>query len=166
MAEERHGVWTLFLPGVGVGANLVYFDLWNGSDQDITVSSVVAIKNGQTAVSGVVAVQLFLTRTTAVGTGGTSAVAEGSTLTVPALTKLQQRALPTGISARLAPSGGATAGAIITERQMFTEETNAANYEGLEFLPSMMIVSQGSGIRVVQGSVASVGMISFAVNFY
>ncbi len=166
MAEERHGVWTLFVPAQVVGASLVYWDLWNGSDQDITVSSVVAMKNGVTAVSGVVAVDLFLTRTSAVGTGGTVNTEEGTSLTACTITKLQQRAVPSGITARLTPTGGATAGAVISERQIFPEETNAANYEGLEFLPSMITVPIGTGLRVVQGATASVGGVGFSVQFY
>lgn len=166
MSDLRVGYWSLFVPSQAVGASTVFFDLWNGSESERTLTSLTAVKDGSVAVSGVVAVQLYLTRTTAVGTGGTEATEEGTALGAATLTKLQFRALPSGISARRTPTGGATAGAVVCERQIFTEETNAADYEGIEFLTSALIVPAGTGIRVVQGSVASVGNIGFGATFY
>lgn len=162
----RYGLYSLFVPAQVVGANLVYMDLFNGSDRDITVSSLKAIKNGVTAVSGVVAVELFLTRTSAVGTGGTANTEEGTSLTACTITKLQQRALPSGVTARLTPTGGATAGAVICSRQLFPEETTGVNYDGLEFIDSLLEVPEGTGIRIVQGSTASVGGVGFSCVFY
>lgn len=66
----------------------------------------------------------------------------------------------------MTPTGGATAGAVICNRQIFTEETNAADYEPVEFLPTLLEVGEGTGIRIVQGAVASVGNIGFQVAFY
>ena len=166
MSDLRVGYWSLFVPSQAVGASTVHFDLWNGSERTITISSLTAIKDGSVAVSGVVAAQLFLTRTTAVGTGGTAATSEGTSLTAATITRMQFLSLPSGITARLTPTGGATAGAVICQRQIFTEETNAANYEGVEFLTSELVVPAGTGIRVVQGSVASVGSIGFGATFY
>jgi hypothetical protein len=166
MSALRYGQYSLFVPSQAVGASLVYFDLWNGSDRDITLSSLKAIKDGVTAVSGVISVQLFLTRTSAVGTGGTANTEEGTSLTACTITKIQQRALPSGITARLTPTGGATAGAVICERHLFPEETTGVNYEGLEFLDALVTVATGTGVRVVQGGTASVGKIGFGVVFY
>jgi hypothetical protein len=166
MSGLRYGLWSLFVPSQAVGANLVFWDLWNGGERPITVSSLMAIKDGVTAVSGVISVQLFLTRTTAVGTGGTEDTNDGTSLTACTISKLQQKALPADISARLTPTGGATAGAVICERHLFSEETNATNYEGLEFLPSLLVVPEGTGIRIVQGATASVGKIGFQGTFY
>lgn len=162
----RVGYWSLFVPSQAVGSSKVFFDLWNGSERAITVSSVQAVKDGSQAVTGTLAAQLFLTRTSAVGTGGTAATEEGTSLSAATLTKIQTFALPEGISARLAPSGGATAGAVIGERQIFTEETNAASYVPVDFLPSLLTVPAGTGIRIVQGSIASAGNIGFGVVFY
>ena len=167
MDAIRFGLYTFFVPSQTSSASLVYFDLWNGSDRDLTVSSVVAIKDAAVAVTGLVSVQLFLTRTSAVGTGGTVNTEEGTSLTLCTITKLQQRALPSGVTGRLTPSGGATAGATIAERHIMPEELgNSANYEPLEFLRSLLTVPEGTGIRVVQGTVASVGKVGFNVNFY
>jgi hypothetical protein len=163
---SRVGYWSLFVPQQAVGANLTFFDLWNGSDRDITASSVKAIKDGVTAVTGLVAVALFLTRTSSLGTGGTANTEEGTSLTACTISKVQSLALPDGITARLTPTGGATAGAVIAGRRIFPEETNAANYEGLEFLDAPLLIGQGTGIRIVQGSTASVGNIGFQALFY
>ena len=163
----RHAIWSLYMPSQVAGANLVYFDLYNGSDRDITVSSLTAVKEAAVAVTGLVAVRLFLTRTTAVGTGGTANDTQGTSLTACTITRLQSNTLPTGISARLTPTGGATAGAVLCERNIMPEELgNSANYEPLEFITALLNVPEGTGIRVVQGSVASVGNIGFGCSFY
>lgn len=162
----RYGLYRLFVQSQAVGASKVFFDVYNGSERAITVSSVEAIKDGSVAVTGTLAVQLFLTRTSAVGTGGTTATEEGTSLTAATITKLDTRALPDGVTARSAPSGGATAGAVVSERQVFTEETAAVSYDPREFLRSPLVVQPGTGIRVVQGGVASVGNIGFGVVFY
>lgn len=162
----RFGLYELFVPSQAVGADQVHFDLYNGSTRDISVSSVVGVKDASVAVTGLVSVQLFLTRTSAVGVGGTDATEEGASLTVATITKIGERALPDGVSARLAPTSGATAGAVLAERHILPEETNAA-IAPVEFVSAgPLVVPTGTGIRVVQGSVASVGNIGFNVNFY
>lgn len=166
MSTLRHGLFSLHVPSQAVGAGTVFFDLYNGSERKIVVSSILGIKDGSVAVSGTLAASLYLTRTSAVGTGGTEDTDENTTLTGISITKLTSRALPSGISARMTPTGGATAGAVICNRQIFTEETNAADYEPVEFLPTLLEVGEGTGIRIVQGAVASVGNIGFQVAFY
>lgn len=76
------------------------------------------------------------------------------------------------ITARLTPSGGATAGAVVSQRYVTTEETNAgANVTNGGFIRngysdvSPLRLREGQGIRVIQGSVASVGNIGFDVIF-
>lgn len=165
--SNRFGLWKLVVPPVAVGTSQVFWDLYNGSDRVLTISSVKAIKDGSVAVSGVVGIDMFLTRTTAVGTGGTEATEDGTSLTAATISKLEQTALPDDVSARSDPSGGATAGAVLAQRQIMPEETNAANYEGLEFVEGLIVVPVGTGLRVVQSaSVASVGSVGFEVTFY
>ncbi len=165
--------YKLTVPPQAVGANLVYFDFFNvsiGSGKSLRVASVLPFASGAVAVSGVVAVDLFLTRTTAVGTGGTAATVEGTTLTASTFSALDNSTpINTALmSARLTPTGGATAGALIAQRSIFSEETNAGTYTPNDFIrpygPSL-IVPAGSGIRVVQGAVASVGNVGFDVYF-
>lgn len=166
-------LYKLIVPLQAVGASLVYFDLFNvaASGWLMDILSVRPIVSGATAVTGVVSADLFLTRTTAVGTGGTAATAEGTSLTAATFSAFdhEQPLDLTRISARLTPSGGATAGAVLAARSVFTEETNAGTYTQVDLAASIngssIPVKYGSGIRVVQGAVASVGNIGFDVLF-
>jgi hypothetical protein len=167
-------LFKLFAPPIAAGASKVYFDLWNGSDKTIEVGSVVPIASGAAAVVGTLAVDLYLTRTTAVGTGGTAATRESATLTEMIFSRMDNDGplLPPGISARLAPGGGATAGAVIGFNSIFTEETALPTYyrsnmvEGAQpGINGRFKVRPNSGIRVIQGSVASVGNIAFDIVF-
>jgi hypothetical protein len=165
-------LYRLFVPAQAVGASLVYFDLFvpSGSGKRIEVMSCQPVVSGAVAVTGVVGVDLLLTRTTAVGTGGTAAAIEGTSTTAMAITchDGSQPLTTVDFSARLTPTGGATAGAVLAWRCVFTEETSSAPYTpgpdlARNLYPDLpgIIVPAGSGIRVVQGSVASVGNIGF-----
>lgn len=176
MYHPGYPTFRLFLPEQAVGANLVYFDLFNATDSglELDVLSVVPIISGDVAVVGTLGVDLFLTRTTAVGKGGTAATREGTALDAATFANMTRGEVLSGdITARLTPTGGATAGAVISEVSVFTEETNAAPYwahtndfvrRGLSHYPPV-VVRAGSGLRVVQGAVASVGNIGFDVIF-
>lgn len=167
--------YHLFVPKQAVGADLVYFDLFNAasSGKSVVVKSVVPIVSGAVDVTGVVGVDLLLTRTTAIGTGGTAATREGSGTTAMTFSALDgDQPAPVEITARLTPTGGATAGAVISWRSVFTEETSAATYNPVTDMvrnnaPGVpgLVVKPGKGIRVVQGAVASVGNIGFDVLF-
>ena len=167
-------LFKLFVPKQAVGANLVYFDLWNGSDRPIEIASVVPVASGAVAVVGTLGVDLYLTRTTAIGTGGTAATLESATLTEMVFAKMDtaQAPLRVGISGRLTPAGGATAGVVLGFNSIFTEETALPTYfrsnmvEGAQpGINGRLVVQPGSGIRVVQGAVASVGNIAFDILF-
>lgn len=169
--------FRLFVPYQSSGANLIYFDLFNasGSARDVLVKSITPIVSGANAVSGVVAVDLFLNRTTAVGTGGTAATYEGTAFTACTISPMGYGStkISTSITARFTPSGGATAGAVISWASVFTEETSAASYFSVanelvrrgQLDNPPLVVPQGTGISVVQGSVASVGTTGFDVIF-
>ena len=167
-------IYKLFVPKQASGANLVYFDLFNaaGSGADLEVLSVLPVVSGAVDVTGLVSVDLLLTRTTAVGTGGTAATREGTVLTAATFTGVSAgNALGPFVTARLTPSGGATGGAVLSFRSAFTEETNSASYLVQDMVRNYMPdlpgirVNVGGGIRVVQGAVASVGNIAFDVTF-
>jgi hypothetical protein len=164
--------FRLFVPKQAVGASLVYFDLFNasGSNQLIDVLSVRPVVSGEAAVTGTLGVDVFLTRTTAVGTGGTAATSNGTALNACTFTGVDHSSsIPTGVTARLTPTGGATAGAVLGFRGLFTEETNAGTYSPAPDLAycgnncAPILLREGQGIRVVQGAVASVGNIGFDV---
>ncbi len=173
---EPTSVFRMLVPSSAVGANKVFFDLFNatGSGSTLRIRSVFAFVDSDTAVTGTVGVELNLTRTTAVGTGGTAHTTEGTAFTALTVQKLDPAManLNVNITARLAPTGGATAGAWLGQRWVFTEETSApAGIQGAlgaEFIRNGgtgLLVPQATGIRIVQGAVASVGNIAFEVNF-
>jgi len=166
--------YKLFVPLTAAGANKVYFDFWNGSNKTIEVASVVPIASGAATVVGTLAVDLWLTRTTAVGTGGTGATLEGTALNAATFVRMDPNGppVPVGLSARFTPGGGATAGAVIGYNSLFTEETALPTYFRANMVEaaqpginSVLTVPPGTGIRVVQGAVASVGNIGFDVLF-
>lgn len=159
-----------------VGASKVHCDLFNaaGSGKVMKILSVFVYPDFDTAVTGTLAVECALTRTTAVGTGGTAAVFDNTTLTAPTISRfdLGDAQPPAQITARLAPAGGATAGAYLGSRWVFTEETNAGTAVGgamgVELIRNEgaeLYVREGQGVRVVQGTVASVGNIAVEINF-
>jgi len=168
--------YRLICPSQAVGANKVFLDLFNatGSGVSIRVLSAFCFVDNDTAVTGTLGVEVNLTRTTAVGTGGTAATADGTSLTAITISEMDTNnpALSASITARSSPTGGATAGALIGQRFVFTEETSApsgiAGTLGAEFVRNEgadLIVRENSGLRFVQGSVASVGSLSFEITF-
>lgn len=166
-------VYLLFVPPQAVGANRIHVDLFNGTtDKDIEIVSVQPVMSGAVAVTGALAVDLYLQRTTAIGTAGTAATAEGTNLAAPAISKLDPKSpdIPATITARAIPTGGATGGAVLAFESQFSEETSVATYfrNNLlkdNFLGARLVVQPNTGIRVVQGAVASVGNVGFLVLF-
>jgi len=168
-------IYRLFVPKQPVGANLVYFDLFNatGSGRLLEVLSVLPLVSSAVAVVGTLGVDLLLTRTTAVGTGGTAATSDGTSTTAATISGHSgQQVINTLITARLGPTGGATAGAVLSWRSLFTEELTATAPTSAHDLvrygaPDVggIMVPQNGGLRVVQGADASVGNIGFDVTF-
>lgn len=169
--------YRLIVPSQAVGANKVYMDLFNatGSGKVIRITSIFAYADNDTAVTGSsVGVEIALSRTTTVGTGGTAAVNDGTSRTAPTIvrTDTADAVVPAQITARAAPTGGATAGAYLGSRWIFTEETNAgsalAGILGAALIRndgSKLIIRENEGMRILQGAVASVGNIALEINF-
>lgn len=168
--------YRLICPSQAVGASKVFLDLFNatGSGVSLRILSAFCYVDNDTAVTGTLGVEVSLTRTTAVGTGGTAATADGTSLTAITLSKMDtaNAALSASVTARSAPTGGATAGALLGQRWVFTEETSApsgiAGTLGAEFIRNEgadLIVRENSGLRFVQGTVASVGNLAFEITF-
>ena len=168
--------YRLTCPSQAVGASKVFLDLFiaTGSGVAIRVLSAFCYVDNDTAVTGTLGVEVNLTRTTAVGTGGTAATADGTSLTAITISKMDTAAaaLSANITARSSPTGGATAGALIGQRWVFTEETSApsgiAGTLGAEFVRNEgadLVVRENTGLRFVQGTVASVGNLSFEITF-
>lgn len=100
-------------------AGKIYIDLFNatGSGKIAKLRGLYVISNSA-AVTGV-PVQWTLARTTAVGTGGTTLTAGVADLSDPAI--------PAQVTARHAPTGGATTGGALFDFWNSSEETTAAN---------------------------------------
>lgn len=136
----------LFVPKQTVAANTLCFDLFNASLSGhlIEVVSILPIASGAAAITGVLANDLFLSRTTAIGTGGTAATVGGTSFTACTFSSNTTTAVPqvlgTAITARLTPTGGATAGHVLCFRSVFGEETNSATYT-----PAADMVRNGVG---------------------
>ncbi len=168
--------YRLICPSQAVGANKVFLDLFNatGSGVSLRILSAFCYVDNDTAVTGTLGVEVSLTRTSAVGTGGTAATTNGTALNAITLSAMDtaNAALSANVTARSAPAGGATAGAMIGQRWVFTEETSApsgiAGTLGAEFIRNEgadLIVRENSGLRFVQGTVASVGNLAFEITF-
>lgn len=168
--------YRLICPAQAVGASKVFVDLFNatGSGVSLRVLSAYCFVDNDTAVTGTLGVEVNLTRTTAVGTGGTANTLDGTSLTAITISEMDTSnpALSASITARSAPTAGATAGALLGQRWVFTEETSApsgiAGTLGAEFVRNEgadLIVRENSGLRFVQGTVASVGNLSFEITF-
>lgn len=168
--------YRLIVPSQAVGANKVYWDFWNdaASGKVIRVVSVFVYPDIDTAVTGTLGVEAILTRTTAIGTGGTAATFDGTSTTAITIAKMDTNntSLSGLVSARSAPTGGATAGAYLGSRWVFTEETSApagiAGALGADLIRndgSSVILRPGQGLRGIQGAVASVGSLAWEINF-
>jgi len=168
--------YKLFIPGQSTAtASTVMFDLFNvaGSGLNIDVHHVCPQSAGDVALTGTLAPNLHLFKSTAVGTGGTAATVEGtsySAMTISAYGHTQPINLDK-VSARLTPTGGATSGGVLSWVCQFTEESNVATYverdlvrRGNNAIPPLRL-RPGTGIKVVQGSIGTSGTVGFDVLF-
>lgn len=173
-------VWRLLIPDGAVGASEDFFDFFNatsavsGTGARIIVSSVKAMVAVDVAVTAAVGINLHLHKTTAVGTSGTLATEGGTVNTAATFNTVlsSQSKLPKGITARLKPGGGATTGQWLYQIAVFADEGSAANSAGAlveKWLHTndmeAIVLGQGQGLKVVQGTVASEGSIGFIVEF-
>lgn len=176
--SDGHVVGTLpafglFIPPAPVGAGQVYFDLFTTTNP-VRLRDLYAFVATDVAVTGTLGVRLDLFRTSAVGTGGTAATTTASTsTTAPNFMAWDgTTAIPSGVSARTVPTGGATSSQYLWPEYIFTEETNSASnlHQHFNLIPQLQAgqplnLPAGTGIKVVQGTVASVGNIGFIAVF-
>lgn len=166
--------WGLVIPPAAVGASKIYFDLHNASSNTIRLRKLFAIVATDVAVTGVVGVRLDVMRTSAVGTGGTAATTTASaSKTAAGFWPFTPGAtLTSGITARVVPTAGATDEQWLWPSYVFTEETNMSSHfpQFFNLLPDMYAgqaveLTNGKGLKVVQGTVASVGNVGFLLAF-
>lgn len=156
-------------------ANTVHWDMFNADPALLVrVLSIRQIPNITTAVTGVV-FDWTLTRTTAVGTGGSAQTAW--------LRDLSQTALDADITCRSKPTGGATAGVTLFNYSLSSEETNTATIQiaswgGLELIPTAfpnaslqdygtggILLRQNQGLRCVQVTNSAAGNTGWIILF-
>lgn len=167
--------WGLVIPPTAVGASKVYFDLFNNQASTILrLRKLFAIVATDVAVTGVVGVRVDAMRTSAIGTGGSAA-----TTTVSASKSAAAfwpftpgGTLPAGVTCRAVPAGGATDEQWLWPSYVFTEETNQSSHipQFFNLLPELSTeqsieLPTGKGLKVVQGTVASVGSLAFLACF-
>lgn len=171
--------YGLITPPIVVGASKLMVDLFNatGSGKTLDVRGIWAIPKLDTAVTGAVSARIDLYRTSAVGTGGTAAATDSATIDVAggSLWKFDENnaALPAQITARAAPTGGATISRWMFPTNVATEEsptsmgylTQWQNLIPMFFYGQKLAIRENTGILLKQGTVASVGSISFLIAF-
>lgn len=171
-------------PPIAVGANKLLADLFNatGSGKVMDVRGVWLIPKLDVAVTGVVAVRIDLYRTSAVGTGGTAASTDSATPDVGGgnFTKFDESnaAVPAQITARVAPTAGATISRWLFPTSYSPEEAMTATGSGptgylsqfQNLIPMFsfgqkLTVRENTGLLFKQGAVASVGSMSILIAF-
>lgn len=168
--------YLLWIPGGAVGASKLYFDLFNavGTGKVIEINGLWAVPKTDVAIVGVLAVEIGVYRTSAVGTGGTAASNPGTALTTPNFTPKDTNnpALPAGVTCRAVPTAGATIAAALFGTYVFTEETSITSHltQFFNMLPASTLeiqpwtLNEGQGLLVKQGTVAGLGSIGFLLD--
>lgn len=173
-------MYTYQTPNAVGGANKLHVDMFNasGSGKIIKILGIYPYIKTDVAVTGALAIRFDVTRTSAVGTGGTAASYKSATIDVaggnitPADTSSAN--LPAQITARHLPTAGATVSEWLFPGWCFVEETNAATYtcaNRTNFLidyqssNQSLTLREGQGLLIRQGAVASVNNIAFRIVF-
>lgn len=171
-------------PPIVVGANKLLTDIFNatGSGKVMDIRGAWIIPKLDAAVTGVLGVRVDLYRTSAVGTGGTAASTDSATPDVAGgnFTKFDElnTAIPAQITARVAPSGGATISRWLFPTSYSPEEAMTATGSGptgylsqfQNLIPMFtfgqkLVIRENTGILFKQGAIASVGSMSILVAF-
>jgi hypothetical protein len=166
-------------PPIAVGANKLLCDLFNatGSGKTIDVRGAWLIPKLDAALTGALAVRVDLYRTSDIGTGGTVASTDSATRDVAGgnFTKFdeQNTVIPAQITARVAPTGGATISRWLFPTNAAPEESNTSmgymtqwqNLIPMFTYGQKLVVRENSGLLFKQGAVASVGSVSILVAF-
>jgi hypothetical protein len=168
--------YLLTVPPAAVGANARAFDLFNGANSNLLlrILGLWVIPASDAAVTGIVSARFDVHRTSAIGTAGAAAGYKGTATTTPSINPLDSAnpALPAQVSARAAPTGGATPAGWLFPIYVATEETAPGAHMAQMF--NLMLQPQsaqeitarpGEGLLVQQGAVASVGSVGWLLQF-
>jgi hypothetical protein len=171
--EKATYTWTM--PAQSVSANEEYFDLFNADDALLVrLNSVKVYSAFDASVTYSVGFRLHLIKTSTVGTGGTAWDASSPTVEIAgggiSPHDSLNDAIDADITGRHLPTGGATLAAWLATRHGGADEDWLPSMNGVELLPQAShgqdwVLRQNQGIKVIQGSVVSVGKLSFEVTF-
>lgn len=181
--ESGHLVQTLptytwWLPGQVVGASKLHADIFNavGSGKILEMRGLWAIPKSDVAVVGALGIEIGLYRTSAFGTGGTAHTYNGgSAATAHVITPVDtaNASLPAQITARSAPTGGATIAALYWPNYIPLEETNTSmaylmavnNLLPATTMGQRLTLREGQGLLLKQGTVVGAGTLGFLAQF-
>lgn len=156
---------------LAVSASQICLDMYNpaNSGDDVLVQAIYAIPKTDVAVTGVVSARFNIFRTTSAGTSGQS-IGYAATSAGKTISPLDsENTYNSNITARVTPTGGAANGAFITHCYPFPEETaDAAQSNSNQNIlgeARPLVLHEGQGLAIKQGSVASVGSFTFIVVF-
>jgi len=161
----------LSVPKITASANRYHWELFNNSASTVTVAvhEIKAMVHTDVAVTGAVGVRFDFFRTTALSSGGTAGTYESSSTLAANFARLDTNdsLISSGVSAKTVLTS-ITTGAYLFTTLTFTEETNAASnlHQGYNLLSDRpytkpLTLRPGQGVAVRQGTVASVGEISW-----
>lgn len=172
--------YNLITDEIAGGANKVMMDLFNASGNDsppidLCLLGLYIEPKTDVAVTGVVSARFDIFKTNTAGTGGTSNSYNAPASNAINITSFDSNAasLADGhISARSAPTSGASLVNWIWSAFVFPEETNAGSVLAgkVQLLPDNpqiepIVLHAGEGIVIKQGSVASVNSFVFKIIF-
>lgn len=168
--QQTLPTYNWWVPSAAAGASKLYADIFNasGSGKIMEIRGIWIIPKSDTAVTGTIAPEIGLYRTSAVGTGGTAHTYNGgSAATAHVITPWDtaNAALPAQVTARALPTGGATISALYWAQHIWVEETNApataiSAYTNLMPVGTMnqrLTFREGQGLLIKQGTVAGAG---------
>lgn len=174
--EQTVPTYTWFVPASVSAASKLFADIFNpvGSGKIIEIRGLWCIPRNDVAVAPTVGVEFMLFRTNAAGTGGLAYTynsgANDTAHTITPWDTANTTALTTSIvTARQAPTAGATTTALYLATYVFAEETNPAAYicSMINMLPvgtvnQRITLNPGEGLLIKEGSAASpVGSFAF-----
>lgn len=119
MAQED--TWYLQATGIASGSGVALFDLFNAAGSGMNIKILELWFGGAEVEAAANQTRALLSRTTTVGTGGSSIISTAA----KALTS--QAALPAQVTARTLPTGGAAVGNGIGVNQVGGRDTTGLN---------------------------------------
>jgi len=164
--------YVLLSGDIAVGASKLYLDLYNSfsSGHVVIINSIYIRPVSDVAVTGVVSARFNLLRTATVATSGQTIGYSSTSETAATIYPLDSRQapIPSGITARTLPVGGATVTARVGTTFSFPEETSPAVTlsQHLDVLKAdKLVLNPNEGLLIKQGSVASVGSFEIEIHF-